>query len=116
MEKQKGQKSERREYFRVTYPSAVRPTLRTRTHEFDVVDVAEKSLQFSNPAQIKFLDWVKGTLTFYEGASVEIEGKIVRRHNDAVVLYLITPIPFSRMIQEQRLTMHLLQSARGEER
>lgn len=108
MENQQQRSSERRRYFRVAYPEAVRPVLRTRTHEFEVLGLAEKSLRFCNPAKVRLVDWVKGTLTFFDGTSVEVEGKIVRRHNDEVVLYLITPLPFSRMLQEQRLVIHLL--------
>jgi hypothetical protein len=105
MENQQQRSPERRRYFRVTYPGSIRPFLRTRTHEFEVLGLAEKSLRFSNPDKVRLVDWVKGTLSFYDGASLEIEGKIVRRHNDEVVLYLITPLPFSRMVQEQRLVI-----------
>ena len=43
----KSEHHEKRKYFRIEYPASIRPILKIRKHEFEVVDISEKGVRFS---------------------------------------------------------------------
>ncbi len=92
---------EKREFARLAYPSSQRPTLKVKEHELEVFDISEGGLKFLNYMQIKFGKKISGTVKFLSGKSIDINGKIVRQHNNEIGL-LITPISEAILIEEIR--------------
>ena len=46
---------------------------------------------------------MSGEVTFYDGQPIGIGGKIVRKHENNIGMFLtIKPIPYSRILSEQR--------------
>lgn len=99
---------EKRRYYRVEYPPSLRPILKIRKHQFEVLDISEKGIKFLTGEKIKFGRWVSGRVTFYDGETLPIEGKIVREHENNIGLFLtIKAIPYSKILSEQRLLARL---------
>lgn len=96
---------ERRRYFRLTYPPGGRPAFKVRNYDLEVLEVSEKGLRFVNDKDVKLAEWVRGTITFHDGDMSELEGRIVRKDGDEIALNLITPIPFPRILKEQRFVI-----------
>ena len=60
-------------------------------------------IRFINDKNARFAEWVKGTITFHDGVSLDVEGKIVWEYgNELAVQIVIAPIPPARVLQEQR--------------
>ena len=96
-----GKKSE---HFRIEYPASIRPTLKIRKHEFEVVDISEKGVRFSADKKIKFGRWVTGNITFYDGQVVGVEGKIAWKREQTIGMFLtVKSIPYQKILSEQRL-------------
>ena len=94
---------ERRRYFRLEYPPDERPELKIGKKTFQVLDVSERGVRFINDKDARFAEWIKGTITFHDGVSMEIEGKIVWECGDELGLQIVVmPIPPARVLQEQR--------------
>ncbi len=93
---------ERRRYFRIKYPEELRPTLRIRKHEFEVIDICERGLRFLNDKKAKFANWISATVTFFNGSCFKTEGRIIRKQKDEVALYLIASIPYPLIVKEQQ--------------
>ena len=103
-EKIENEQKEKRKYYRVEYPATMRPTLKIRKHEFEVMNVSEKGVMFSIDKKLQFGRWVSGVVTFHDGQTVGIEGKIVREHeNNIGMLLTIKSIPYSKILSEQQL-------------
>ena len=100
----KSEHHEKRKYFRIEYPAPIKPTLKIRKHEFEVEDISEKGVRFSADKKIKFGRWVTGNITFYDGQAIGIEGRIAWKRGENIGMFLtIKPIPYSKIISEQRL-------------
>ena len=103
MDEKKSEREEKRRYYRIEYPASLRPTLKIRKHEFEVVNISEKGVMFWADKKIEFGRWVSGEVTFFDGQPIGIEGKIVRKHENNIGMFLtIKPIPYSRILSEQR--------------
>ena len=101
--KDKDRVPERRRFFRLRYPPDARPLLRIGKNTFEVVDISERGIGFLNERNVQFSDWVKGSITFRDGVTMDVEGKIVWEHDGKLgVDIIITPIPPARVLQEQR--------------
>ena len=87
---------ERRTYIRLRYPQTERPKLMISGNEFDVTDISEHGIKFYLGSKIS------GTITFHDGESLLIEGKIIRIQNNEVAVHLSKAIPSDRMIEEQK--------------
>ena len=99
----KGGNQEKRRYYRIEYPVSLRPILKIRKHEFEVVNISEKGVMFLADKKMRFGRWMSGEVTFYDGQPIGIEGKIVRKHENNIGMFLtIKPIPYSRILSEQR--------------
>lgn len=108
MGEKKDGNEERRRYYRIEYPAPMRPTLKIRKHEFQVLDISEKGVRFLKDKQVRFGRWVSGEVTFYDGQTMIIEGKIVRNQENNIGLFLtIKAIPYSKILSEQRLLARL---------
>ena len=104
MSEKKMGNQERRRYYRIEYPASMRPILKIRKHEFEVVNISEKGVMFLADKKIKFGRWVSGEVTFYDGQTVGIEGKIVRKYENNIGMFLtIKSIQYSKILSEQRL-------------
>ena len=104
MDGKKSEPQEKRKYFRLEYPASIRPTLKIRKHEFEVVDISEKGVRFSADKKIKFGRWVTGIITFYDGQVVGIEGRIAWKRGESIGMFLtIKSIPYPKILSEQRL-------------
>jgi len=103
MDEKKSEREEKRRYYRIEYPASLRPTLKIRKHEFEVVNISEKGVMFLADKKIEFGRWVSGDVTFFDGQPIGIEGKIVRKHENNIGMFLtIKPIPYSKILSEQR--------------
>jgi hypothetical protein len=102
MESQKFDGLDQRKYFRVKYPPTERPILRIGTHSFEVLDISERGLKFVSDQEIKFAEWVRGTLIFSDRASLVVEGRIIWKRETQIGLKLATPISYPRILKEQR--------------
>ncbi len=97
-------RQEKRRYFRIEYPASIRPILKIRKHEFEVVDISEKGIRFSADKEIKFGRWVTGNVTFNDGQAIGIEGRIAWKRKESVGMFLtVKPIPYPKILSEQRL-------------
>ena len=104
MDGKKSEQQEKRRYFRIEYPASIRPTLKIRKHEFEVVDISEKGVRFSADKKIKFGRWVTGNITFYDGQVVGVEGKIAWKREQTIGMFLtVKSIPYQKILSEQRL-------------
>ena len=103
MEK-KSEQQEKRKYFRIEYPASIRPTLKIRKHEFEIVDISEKGVKFSAGKEIKFGRWVTGNVTFHDGQAIDIEGRIAWKRGESIGMFLtVKSIPYPKILSEQRL-------------
>ena len=104
MDEKKRENQEKRRYYRVEYPASARPSLKIRKHEFEIVNISEKGVMFVADKKTAFGRWVSGEVTFSDGETMGIEGKVVRKHENNIGMSLtIKPIPYSRILSEQRL-------------
>lgn len=103
MDDKKSEQQEKRRYFRIEYPASIRPILKIRKHEFEVVDISEKGVRFSAEKEIKFGRWVTGNITFYDGQAIGIEGKIAWKRGESIGMFLtVKSIPYPKILSEQR--------------
>ena len=93
---------EKRRYFRVVYPPEHRPVLFVRKTQYPVIDISEKGIRYISCENDSFVDWVVGKLVFKDGSFMDLQGRIVRRGGDDVSLFLITPIPYKTVLEEER--------------
>ena len=104
MDGKRSEKQEKRRYYRIEYPALLRPTLKIRKYEFEVVNISEKGVMFLGDKKIKFARWVNGEVTFYDGQCIGVEGKIVWKYEGNVGMFLIIKsIPYAKILSEQRL-------------
>jgi hypothetical protein len=104
MDDKKSERQEKRGYFRIEYPASIRPTLKIRKHEFEIVDISEKGVRFSADKEIKFGRWVTGNIAFYDGQTVGIEGRIAWKRGKSIGMFLtVKSIPYQKILSEQRL-------------
>jgi hypothetical protein len=94
-----------RAYFRIRFPMRERPRLVVDGRELEVVDCSENGLRYrAEPGAVPA--WgseIQGELRFRRGATVEIEGTVVRRQAGEVALRLAeTRIPLKIIFDEQR--------------
>lgn len=102
MEKKNYQGPEKRHYTRIVYKPKERPKLQVKSHVFEVADVSEKGLRFINAKEQKLDNRIRGTLTFLNGESVDIEGTVEWEQDDDFGLQLKYLIPSNKILKEQR--------------
>jgi len=97
-----------REYYRVAYPTSLRPRLEVLDHQFDVVDVSERGLRFrlGQAAAPDAGNEVQGTIRFRRGDTVPIRGVVVRvDENGEVAARLDDGVPLRVIMEEQRFLL-----------
>jgi hypothetical protein len=100
--------AQRRTLFRVDYPLQYRPTILIDGREYNVVNVSERGVKFRCEGDIEWEETVQGIVTFYDGESLDVEGKVVRHGENEAALKLVKRIPFQRIINEQRFLINKL--------
>ena len=95
----------KREHYRIRYPLSCRPSLIVLNQKCEVVDISEHGISFvCNKVHELHPDLeVEARITFKDGESLNLEGKILRINKRIAVLYLPVSIPFGRIVAEQRL-------------
>jgi hypothetical protein len=99
----KNSENERRQYFRLLYPSELAPEIVISGTTFRVLDLSEKGIRFRKDFNIR-LDTgqsVKGIVVFQDLSKFEFQGYVLRVVNrEAVVIFLKT-LPYQRIMAEQ---------------
>jgi hypothetical protein len=93
---------ERRNYTRVIYKPSQKPGLEIDSNMFEVLDMNESGIRFSNPSGIKLPEFIHGILTMLSGTRVEIDGKVEWAQDDEIGISLNFLIPFKDIEKEQR--------------
>lgn len=93
---------QRREYFRLNYPIADRPSLHSRNETFEVLDVSEYGVRFKIPGDSPFLleESVRADIRFTDDEIYECSGHIHRCTDKDAVILLGTPIPLQKIRSE----------------
>jgi len=93
----------KREFYRLRYPTNCRPILILLGKSYEVIDICEKGVKFLLGKYREFkpgLD-IQFTIDFHD-ESLDLEGKILRVEERTAVIHLENPIPLGRIIEEQR--------------
>ena len=93
-----------REHYRVRYPIACRPNLAILNNVYEIIDLSEHGIRFFGNDVSRFHSDMKidGIITFDDGGSISIKGKIIRIDKNNAVMFLTESIPFGRIVTEQR--------------
>lgn len=102
--KKKNIKMNKREYYRVRYPLTCRPNLAILNSVYEIMDLSENGIRFFGNDVSRFHSDMKidGMITFGDGISIGIKGKIIRIDGNNAVMFLMESIPFGRIVAEQR--------------
>jgi len=96
-----------REYYRIAYPTALRPKLLVQGHTFDVVDICEKGIRFllgeAVPPDVGFE--VEGTVRFRRGETIAVRGTVLRIIEGEVAARLDSGVPLRAIMEEQRFLL-----------
>jgi hypothetical protein len=99
------QPQQRRQHYRVAYPPGLRPELRIAGRTFPVLDLSESGIRFENREVVRLPgDLLQGTITFHDGGTEKVLGRVFREQdNYTVILLIVKRIPYSRILAEQKL-------------
>lgn len=93
---------ERRKNLRITYLNIEKPRLKLNKHKFEVLDISQRGLKFTNDKEVILSEYINGKITFLCGESVIIEGSLIWEQDDDFGVYLKNLIS-SDMIQKETL-------------
>ncbi len=103
-------RGDRREFYRVEYPDGYRPKMVLRhkageVKKYEVIDISEKGINIvgKEMSELRPKSKIDAQITFTDGESVDIKGKVLRVNEDQVAIYLAKGIPLPRIIKEQML-------------
>lgn len=97
-------KEQRREFFRLEYPSRYRPEIISQDNSFDVLNVSEYGVKFKTD-KVNGFDVGKqlaAQIRFNDDETIECNGEIIRLTESDVTVNLSTPIPLQK-IRSQHL-------------
>ncbi len=94
----------RREHYRIRYPLTGRPRLTISNNEYEVVDISESGLKFlcKKINEFRAGSEVRLEITFNDGGSLHVRGKILRTTEKVSVISFSEDIPFGIILKEQR--------------
>lgn len=100
---------DRRAHLRLRYPHATRPRVVLLDTGHDVVDISERSLRLApeNPDEFPAGMIVQAVLSFHDGSTLPIQGRVSRIDRGEVIIVLDTPIPPERFDLEHNYLNHL---------
>lgn len=103
---------ERRQFFRLRYPIAERPTIELQGESYQVCEISEEGarLLFRSAKPVSFGETMTGTIHFFDSEDVDVEGIPLRQHGCEVALKLTKGLSLKRMTDEQ---LHLLEKYPG---
>lgn len=102
---------ERRQFKRIKYPDEHQPKIVVRTEEgeeieYSVIDISEKGVSLIGELAvgIKAESRIEASITFSDGESLDVKGKVLRVVGIYIVIYLQEGIPPSRIQKEEELS------------
>ena len=109
----------RRETFRIIYPSYIRPILvmqkadnqTLRNLEFPIVDLSQEGSCFLNDGSLGAIKQFSGHIRFENGEQVKVTGQFVREKDRHISVRFNRPITWSTLLAEQRRVMTHLKPA-----
>lgn len=102
--------AQRRQYYRLDYPQAERPTFRAPGFHCPVADVSERGVGLIIPlehaAEFEPGSPVVGRIVFPRSEDVDVQGTVVRRIGEHVGVCLETAtIPWATILEEQHFLL-----------
>ncbi len=99
----------RREHFRVRYPSAERPRFVFGTSISEVIECSERGVRYRTTGTIPGRGArIAGRISMRHGKEIRVSGTVVWGDQDMVALHLDqTPIPFLSVVREQLFLRNL---------
>lgn len=97
--------AQKRQFFRVIYPAHERPKVIIARKPYEIMDLSEGGVKIfvKNPTlQFEVEKLVEGNIIFADKVNVAFKGKILRVHEDFVVVRTSTGVPLQRIMGEQR--------------
>lgn len=96
--------AERRAYFRLAYPTTMRPQLHVFGTKYHTCEISEKGIRLlaREIGEFRVGDPVHAVVTFHDGERLPVVGTVLRLDRGEVVVKLTRGIPESRVMKEQR--------------
>ena len=93
-----------REYFRLSYPRRMMPTILIDETEYRISEISERGLRIQVQTLAGFPPGgeVTGIITFKDGARIEISGVTLRWDKREVIVAPLEGVTFRRIVIEQR--------------
>ena len=100
----------RRNTFRIIYPSYLRPVLvvetaddrERRNLEFPIVDLSQGGSCFLDDGSLGRIDCFSGHIRLYSGDRVRVSGRMLRKRGSQVSVEFLDAIDWSTLLNEQR--------------
>ena len=100
----------RRNTFRIVYPTFIRPVLiveradsqSIRQLEFQVLDLSQEGSCFFDDGSLGNIHQFSGYIRFSSGDRIRVAGKTIRKNGDQVSVQFFDPIQWSTLLAEQR--------------
>lgn len=98
-----GNYDDRRQHFRLVYPSEFAPGLIINGRLFIVQDICERAIRFRRDASRHYESGQKisAVLLFNDGSKFEVIGWVGRVYSNDVVVMLTRHLPYQKIIAEQ---------------
>ncbi|NND97001.1 MAG: hypothetical protein HKN47_06695 [Pirellulaceae bacterium] len=92
-----------REFFRLRFPDAMRPTAVIDDGEFGVAEISEGGMRIVCDRRCchQIDDDIEAFIAFEEGEPTHVSGRIFRKDGDECIIKLTKRITLNRMIREQ---------------
>lgn len=95
-----------RKYYRIKYPFFYRPTIKIRGEDIEsyVVELSERGVRFlyEGTMQLKKGLNLNVSIVFYNGATFQFSGDILKAEGKDSILRFSGSLPLSRIMEEQR--------------
>ncbi|HEY9052858.1 MAG TPA: PilZ domain-containing protein [Gammaproteobacteria bacterium] len=93
---------QRREFFRVEYPSGYRPRFIVKGQSFDILDISECGIRFLLVDNANFIIGasIKGIVHFTDDEELECSGIVIRKELGTVAIQNDVAIPLARIRSE----------------
>lgn len=93
---------QRRNAFRLTYPSHQSPRIKINGMAYAIIDMSENGVRFYNPFHHRMPDDLfSAVIAFQDGEQLKVTARVIRFEPLMVALYLVQGIPYQRMLAEQ---------------
>ena len=98
----------KRAYYRLRYPSSMRPRVRIDSVEYEVAELSERGMRIicGSNFDMKPETPIRGEMRFSDEQTSEIVGAMMRREKDEVVFSVSSGVSYKRMLEEQLHIVH----------